>query len=132
MSIESMFYPEGVSFTREDKKDYLRQNLIFNTTEEILLVLENLGISRRDLAGRLKKSPAHVSQVLSGTRNLTLGTLSDICYELGCEPTIKVTSTRWETMAQPEFGQAKAPGEKVTETIYFQEFAFKSDLTVRQ
>ena len=94
MSIKSMFYPEGVSFTRKDKKDYLRQNLIFNTTEEILLVLENLGISRRDLAGKLNKSPAYISQVLSGTRNLTLGTLSDICFELECEPTIKLTSTQ--------------------------------------
>ena len=42
MSFESMFYPEGVTLTVEEKKEQARDALIYNLTEDILLVIEDL------------------------------------------------------------------------------------------
>lgn len=40
-------------------------------------------VSQKQLADRLKVSPAHVSQLLAGDRNMTLATLSDAVWALG-------------------------------------------------
>jgi len=95
MSFESMFYPDGVIFTAEEKKEQARVSLIYNVTEDILLALEDLGLSKKDLAEKLDRTPALVSQLLSGSRNLTLNTLSDICFELGRKPSINIKSPLW-------------------------------------
>lgn len=84
-----MFYPENKEFTKEEDRDFARERLVFNVTEDILLMMEALNVSKADLAKQLSKSKAHVSQILSGERNMTLGTLSDICFALSVEPMIK-------------------------------------------
>ena len=53
------------------------------TTETLCLLMEHLGVTRAELARRLDVSPARITQLLDGTRNLTLATLSDLLYELG-------------------------------------------------
>jgi transcriptional regulator with XRE-family HTH domain len=65
------------------------ERLIFNTTEDILLAMQDSGMNQSDLAKKMGKSAAFVSQVLDGTRNMTLKTLSDISFALGVE--IKLT-----------------------------------------
>jgi transcriptional regulator with XRE-family HTH domain len=95
MSFESMFYPDGVIFTAKEKKGQARVSLIYDVTEDILLALEDLGLSKKDLATKLERTPALVSQLLSGSRNLTLNTLSDICFELGLKPSINIKSPSW-------------------------------------
>lgn len=61
------------------------ERLIFNTTEDILLAMQDAAMSQADLAKKLGRSKAYVSQFLDGTRNMTLKTLSDITYALGAE-----------------------------------------------
>ena len=95
MSFESMFYPDGVIFTTEEKKEQARVSLIYNVTEDILLALEDLDLSKRDLAEKLQRSAPYVSQLLSGSRNLTLNTLSDICFELDVKPSVTIKSPSW-------------------------------------
>ena len=70
------------------KRLYARENLIYNVTEDLLVILEDKGVSKSELARRLGKSRAYVTQVLSGSRNMTLGSLSDFCFALGIEPKI--------------------------------------------
>jgi transcriptional regulator with XRE-family HTH domain len=69
------------------KTDYERlvaqEALILDATETIVGLLEEQGISRRELATRLGKSKGFVSQLLSGERNMTLRTLADLGYVLG-------------------------------------------------
>ncbi|MGV0034001.1 MAG: helix-turn-helix domain-containing protein [Candidatus Azotimanducaceae bacterium WSBS_2022_MAG_OTU7] len=86
MSAKDLFYPEGKKFNVNEERAFAREELIYNVTEDILVALEDTGVSKKDLADRLGKSKAHVSQLLSGARNMTLGSFSDICHAIGYRP----------------------------------------------
>ena len=90
MSAKNMFYSKSRDFSNADEKAYAREDLVFNVTEDLLLMLENLSVSKAELARRLGKSKSYVTQILSGTRNMTLGSFSDICFALGFKPEIKL------------------------------------------
>lgn len=94
MSARSLFYPKDKSFSNAEEKLFARERLIYNTTEDILVLLHELDISKKELARRLGKSKSYVSQILSGARNMTLGTFSDICFVL--DKTAKVSFTSEE------------------------------------
>lgn len=88
MSAKELFYGAGHEFSRAEARAYAREDLIYNVTEELLVQLEELGVTKLELARRLGKSRSYVTQMLSGARNMTLGTLSDICFELGITPQV--------------------------------------------
>lgn len=90
MSAKEMFYSKDKSFSNAEKKAYAREDLIFNVTEDLLVMMEDIGISKAELAKKLGKSKSYVTQVLSGSRNMTLGSFSDICFALGFKPEIKI------------------------------------------
>jgi len=52
-------------------------------TEDILVAMEDLGVTKSELAKRLGKSKPRITQLLRGSSNMTIGTLSDIAVELG-------------------------------------------------
>lgn len=81
---------EQVEQSRAERKLVAREKLIYNLTEDLLVLLEDRGMSKAELAKALGKSRSYVTQLLSGSRNMTLGTLSDICYELNARPVINV------------------------------------------
>ena len=83
-----MFYPADKKFSRAEDRALAREELIYNVTEDLLVLLEKLDVSKVMLARHLGKSRAYVSQLLSGSRNMTLGTLSDICFTLGVSPRV--------------------------------------------
>jgi len=66
-----------------------QEELILSATESVWELLEELSLTKADLAARLGTSRAHVSQLLSGTRNMTLRSLSDISIALGVRAHIK-------------------------------------------
>lgn len=90
MNARDMFYPEGKEFSKAEDRAYAREDLVYNVTEDILVALEDLNISKQELARKLGKSKSHVTQLLSGARNMTLGTLSDICFALELTPKVIV------------------------------------------
>ncbi len=59
-----------------------QEHLILDVTEMIVELMNERGVTRSELADRLGKTKGHVSQLLSGSRNLTLRTLSDIFVAL--------------------------------------------------
>ncbi len=59
-----------------------QQHLILDVTEMIVELMNERGVTRSELADRLGKTKGHISQLLSGSRNLTLRTLSDIFVAL--------------------------------------------------
>jgi transcriptional regulator with XRE-family HTH domain len=62
---------------------YERESLALQASEMILELMEKEGITKKELAERIEASKAHVTQVLSGSRNMTLHTLADFLYALG-------------------------------------------------
>jgi transcriptional regulator with XRE-family HTH domain len=65
-----------------DSKIYAREALIMNVTEDILVAMEDKEVTKADLARMLHKSKSFVTQTLSGSRNMTLRTLTDIAFNL--------------------------------------------------
>jgi len=88
MSARDMFYPKGAEFSNADERAFAKEELVYNVTEDLLVILEDMEITKKELANRLGKSKSFVSQVLSGARNMTLGTLSDICFALEIKPKV--------------------------------------------
>lgn len=88
MSNKGIFF-DGVELSDADERAYQRESLIYNVAEDLLLLLEDNNLSKNDLARRLNKSRSYVTQALSGARNLTLGSLSDICFALNAS--VKIT-----------------------------------------
>jgi len=81
---------ESARTKNEQNKLVAREKLIYNLTEDLLVLLEDRGMTKAELAKALGKSRSYVTQVLSGSRNMTLGTLSDICHELNAKPIVRV------------------------------------------
>ena len=85
----------------EEGDDHARslaeERLIADVTEALWDVMEQLDVSKTQLATRLGKSKGHVSQLLSGSRNMTLRTLAEICFVLGREATVKIGPQRVES-----------------------------------
>lgn len=74
---------KDVLATPEGVKTYERERVLVDATESICEVMQRLAVSRKDLADRLEVTPANITQILSGSRNLTLGLLSDVFVALG-------------------------------------------------
>lgn len=68
------------SSTDMEIQRYVMRNMV---TAEILNSMENLDISKTELASRLNFTKGHISRILSGDRNMTLDTISDIALALG-------------------------------------------------
>jgi transcriptional regulator with XRE-family HTH domain len=81
--------------------------LITDVTEAIWKAIEETGITKADLAEKMGTTKSHVSQVLNGSRNMTLRTLADICFGLECEPTFhleqKSQTNKWESIRYDVF-----------------------------
>jgi transcriptional regulator with XRE-family HTH domain len=86
MTARNMFYSKDKQFSNAEKKLFVRDDFIFNVTEDILCIMEEKNISKTKLAILLGKNKSYITQVLSGSRNMTLGSLSDICFALGVTP----------------------------------------------
>ena len=67
-----------------------QEMLITEATEAVWSALEHAGINKSELAERLGTTKGYVSQVLSGSRNMTLRTLADICFAVGATPRVHV------------------------------------------
>lgn len=89
----------GGSFSsKSEERIFLREELSYNLTEDLLVIMEDNSISKKELARRLGKSKSYITQVLNGSRNMTIGTLSDICNALGFKPKIQLpVQQRYET-----------------------------------
>ena len=74
---------ESLTSTPEDMADFQRERVMLDATETVCRLMQEQGVSRAELASRLGKSRAHVTQLLSGRTNMTLRTLSDVLCALG-------------------------------------------------
>ncbi len=69
--------------TSEGRRNLETERLLVEATENLCALMNAEGVTSAMLARRLKVSPARVSQMLDGTRNLTLATLAGAFHALG-------------------------------------------------
>ncbi len=72
--------------SEENQKLYAEEDLILEVTEMIWDKLEKKDLNKAELAQTLGKSKSYISQILSGSRNMTLRTLADIAHALNLKP----------------------------------------------
>ena len=75
-------YQELIS-DKEGHRLFQQEALAFAASELICSLMEEQGISKSKLAEITGKSRAFVTQVLSGSRNMTMHTLADLTFALG-------------------------------------------------
>ena len=84
----------------ERSRVFLEEGLILDATEAVCEALEKHDISRANLADRLGTSKAYVTQLLNGSRNMTLRTFAGIAFALDMVPQIELkdqnSSVAWE------------------------------------
>ena len=79
-----------VNESPERAREYARESLIIDVSEEIFAALKTANLSKAELAEALGTSKSHVSQLLSGARNMTLRSLADIGFALKLKPCVKL------------------------------------------
>jgi transcriptional regulator with XRE-family HTH domain len=112
MSAKDLFYSAGHEFSRAEARTYAREDLIYNVTEDLLVQMEQLSVTKLELARRLGKSRSYVTQMLSGARNMTLGSLSDVCFALGIKPDVQLPSQHSVEVEFDEGGSTTQVWEK--------------------
>lgn len=90
----------------EFRQFYEEERLILWTTEEIAGAMVDQGISRADIAERIGTSRANVTQLLSGSRNMTLRSLARLAHACGMRAVIQL-----EDMADSVFTPAEVRSE---------------------
>lgn len=99
------------------EREESQEQLIFNVTEDILLAMEDLDISKSELASRINKSKSFISQLLNGNANMTLRTLANICFELGTNVDVRIgngVSVRHHKLENELDVEAWEPAETVS------------------
>ncbi|WP_018953620.1 helix-turn-helix domain-containing protein [Thioalkalivibrio sulfidiphilus] len=89
-----------------------QERLITQVTEAIWKEMEDAGVTKTELSDRMGTSKGYISQILSGSRNMTLRTLADICFALGREANISLRRPQaegWisESIAKVTLGRPK-------------------------
>jgi len=75
--------PPGFRFDPKRRRIYEREALAFEASELISRLMEEQQLSKTDLARLVGTSKSHVTQLLSGSRNMTVHTLADLAFALG-------------------------------------------------
>jgi transcriptional regulator with XRE-family HTH domain len=69
--------------SEQGRREFTEEELAFEATEKIAELMEATNVTKSELAKRTGKSKAYITQVLSGSRNMTLHTLAGLAYALG-------------------------------------------------
>jgi transcriptional regulator with XRE-family HTH domain len=68
----------------EHRRILEQERLMVDATELVCNVMDFRRMSRSELAERMGRSKAYVTQILRGSQNLTLRTLADVFYAMNC------------------------------------------------
>ena len=66
--------------SKENEREFRRQELIVEVAEAITHQMKLKNVTRSKLSSLLEKTTSYVTQLLSGSRNMTLSTLSDLAF----------------------------------------------------
>lgn len=75
---------ESLFAQAEQRLDYKIEGAKNEITEKIVLRMEEVGITRSELADRLNKKKPQITRFLRGNNNFTIATMVEIADALGC------------------------------------------------
>lgn len=86
-------------FVQDERSQRLleEESLILQGAELIAQLLEAQGVRRAELAERIGRTPSYVTQLLSGSRNMTLRTLAASCAALGARVNLKAVPLQMDS-----------------------------------
>ena len=82
---------------------FQQKRVILDVAILIRRLLKEQGLSKSDLAGRLGRSKAFITQLLDGRANMTLRTISDVLCVLGHSLTVSPAVLEIEAKGPPIF-----------------------------
>ena len=88
-----------LSRSEENKKTFLQESLIVEVTETLYGLMIEKGITQAAIAEKLGVTPARISNLFRGKSNITLRTLSDLCFSIGVKPEIRFVSDNCKPIA---------------------------------
>jgi transcriptional regulator with XRE-family HTH domain len=105
------------------KKLYLEELLILNIANIVSELMEKQKITKADLARHIGCSKGYITQVLDGTKNLTLKTVSNLLFELGYSLSVttnpvKKIETTYETIRFETYFSKNATYRSATTDSY--------------
>lgn len=80
-----MTLKDELTATFDGLLDWHQERSILEVTELLCDIMKKHGVARLDLAKRIGKSKGFISQLLDGTANMTIRTMSDMFVALGYE-----------------------------------------------
>jgi len=83
----------------EARKQLATESLVLEATETVIELMQDQNVTKAELARRLGRSRAFVTQLLDGRANMTLKTLAEVAQALGRELSIAVKPTAASTRA---------------------------------
>ena len=107
------FIDKWVNESEENRRLFAEEGLILEVTESIWEALERRGWSKAQLAEALHTSRANVTQLLTGSRNMTLRTLANIAFVLGCEVHTRLIDRSATKLPSRMAGEKKGTGRFV-------------------
>jgi transcriptional regulator with XRE-family HTH domain len=87
-----------------------QERLILDATELIFQCMEEQNVSKAELARRVGRSRAYLTQLLSGSRNMTLRTLADLASAFDCRIEMSTRSRAGAQVPRPTVVQLP-PGD---------------------
>ena len=75
--------------------------LVAEASETIARLMAEQNVSKADLARRLNKSRAWVTQLLSGKANMTVRTLAEVVYAVDAELKLHAQPPSWKRAGKP-------------------------------
>jgi transcriptional regulator with XRE-family HTH domain len=103
--------------TEEGRRAYCREDLIFQVTQLICKIMKEKPVTRKELADIVGVTKGHITQLLSGNHNMTLVTISDLFYALGCKITLEASPCTVESFADAVTCQQKDEWETISWTV---------------
>lgn len=71
--------------SEQEERLFAQDGCMLTVTDALVRAIEAAGLTRAQVAERIGRTPAFVSQVLNGSRNMTLKTAADILWACGLE-----------------------------------------------
>ena len=88
--------------TPRARRIFEQEYFIIEVTDHILNRIEQAGMTQATIAKMLDTSPQNISQILNGSRNMTLKTLAGMAYACGLRPEVEFVRLP-ETASTPVF-----------------------------